>query len=56
MTSLAAEYDIYSPLPSTPDFEIKLHYLEVIPENCCELMHVFRSLCDLFYSFYFCVF
>ena len=25
MTSLAAKYDIYSPLPSTPDFEIKLH-------------------------------
>jgi len=25
MTSLAAKYDIYSPLPSTRDFEIKLH-------------------------------
>ena len=25
MTSLAAKYDTYSPLPSIPDFEIKLH-------------------------------
>jgi len=25
MPSLAAKYDIYSPLPSTHDFEIKLH-------------------------------
>ena len=25
MTSLAAKYDIYSPLPFTHDFEIKLH-------------------------------
>ena len=54
MTSLTAKYDIYSPLPSTPDFEIKLH-LEVIRENCCELMHVprFHLLCDLLYCFQF---
>jgi len=39
MTSLAAKYDIYSPLPSTPDFEIKLHLMEVIRENRRELMH-----------------
>ena len=39
MTSLAAKYDICSPLPSTPDFEIKLHLMEVIRENRRELMH-----------------
>jgi len=49
MTSLAAKYDIYSPPPSTRDFEIKLHSWKssektVVNWCMCHLLY------DLFYT------
>ena len=54
--SLAAKYDIYSPLSSTPDSEIKLHIWKSFEKTVVNLlMHVprFQLLCDLLYCFYF---
>ena len=54
--SLAAKYDIYSPLSSTPDSEIKLHIWKSFEKTVVNLlMHVprFQLLCDLLYCFNF---
>jgi len=56
MASLAAKYDIYSPLPSTPDFEIKLHIWKLFEKTvvnwcmycgfiCCVICFIVSNFC-----------